>query len=323
MRDSLGREINYMRLSVTDRCNLHCRYCMPDVPEHLPACDILQRDELLRICGLAVELGITRFKVTGGEPLVRGDCVKLIRALKELPGVEQVTITTNGTLLPRYLDELCAAGIDGITISLDSLNPDTYEAITDCDGAIVAELRKTLDACCAAGIRTKVNAVLLEQNRQDILPLTELARTAPIDVRFIEQMPIGNGKNGIFVPSDEALCLLRQSFPDLRETQARRGNGPARYYESAVLLGKIGIIDAVSNKFCASCNRIRLTSIGWLKPCLCYDSGADLRKLLRSGASDGEIRSAMEQQILRKPDGHCFENTESITERRTMAQIGG
>lgn len=323
MRDSLGRDITYLRISITDRCNLRCKYCMPDGIQPVGHCDILRYEEILRICRIAVSLGIRRFKVTGGEPLVRKGCTAFIGALKLVPGVEQVTITTNGLLLPEHLEALHTAGIDGITVSLDSLNPNTYGKITGHDGAVVSELLQTLRDCRALGIPTKINAVLLEETRADILPLADLARENAIDVRYIEQMPIGGGRNGQFTASGEVLSLLRQAYPDLRELPEHHGNGPARYYSSSALTGKIGIIDAVSHKFCDSCNRIRLTGTGWLKPCLCYESGADLRSLLRSGCTDEEIRQEMHRQILQKPQGHCFESSDAVTEHRTMSQIGG
>ena len=323
MLDSYGRNIEYMRLSITDRCNLRCRYCMPNGIQCTSHGEILSYEEILRLCRIAVSLGIDRFKVTGGEPLVRPNCTDFVKALKATEGVRQVTITTNGLLLPENLEGLIDAGIDCVTFSLDSLRDDRFNRITGHKGPAVEGLLDSLEACCRAGIRTKVNTVLLEENLEEIPALARLAETRPIDVRFIELMPIGFGAEMKRVSPDTAFSLLRQLWPDLHPTNEKRGNGPARHYESRSLLGKIGFIDAVSHKFCSGCNRVRLTSTGRFKPCLCYDAGADLRALLRGGSTDDAVRETMGRWIGRKPAGHCFDTLESITERKTMSQIGG
>ena len=323
MIDQFGRKIDYMRVSVTDRCNLRCRYCMPEVA----ACEthdaILRYEEILRVCRAAAELGITKFKVTGGEPLVRRGCVDFIARLKVLPGVEQVTLTTNGLLLGEELDALRKAGLDAVNVSLDTLDDEKYSRITGYPGAAAGELRALLGRCCEKGLRTKVNAVLLEENLDEVVSLAGIAAELPVDVRFIELMPIGFGDSLTRVSPDGVLARLQAAWPDLHATDEKRGNGPARYFASDALQGRIGMIDAVSHRFCDSCNRVRLTSTGQLKPCLCFDSTLDLRAMLRAGASDEEIREALRLAVERKPRQHSFEARGEITERRTMSQIGG
>lgn len=322
MLDSFGREINYLRLSITDRCNLRCRYCMPEdgVPPTAHD-DLLRYEELLRVAAAAVALGIDRFKVTGGEPLVRRSCTDFIRALRALPGVRQVTLTTNGLLLPPLLDELCAAGLDCVNISLDTLNNAQYQHLTRRTHTADEVLHAVRQ--CATRLPTKVNAVLLPETADQLIPLAELAQALPVDVRFIERMPLGTGENGRTISADAALTCLRTRWPDLKSVHEPRGNGPARYFHAPRMQGCIGLIDAVSHGFCARCNRMRLTSTGLLKPCLCYEQGVELRPLLRGGADDATLRNAIRAAILQKPAAHCFAQQENITEHKSMNQIGG
>ena len=323
MRDALGREINYMRLSVTDRCNLRCRYCMP--AEGVPATahtDILRYEELLRVAQAAVSLGIDRFKVTGGEPLVRRGITDFIRSLKALPGVRQVTLTTNGLLLPSLLDGLLDAGLDAVNISLDTRDNAQYQFITR-SGHTADEVLHAA-RLCAGRLPTKINAVLLSETAAQLVPLARLAEELPVDVRFIERMPLGAADASASEPAHkETIDLLRAAWPDLASVQKRCGNGPARYYASAKLNGCVGLIEAVSHAFCASCNRVRLTSTGLLKPCLCYEQGTDLKPLLRGGADNAALRDAIEQAVRGKPAAHCFAERQAVTERKSMNQIGG
>ena len=322
MRDSFGREINYLRLSITDRCNLRCRYCMPDDGVPPTAHDALLRyEELLRIATAAVSLGIDRFKVTGGEPLVRHGCTNFIHTLKALPGVRQVTLTTNGLLLPPLLDELCAAGLDGVNISLDTLDNAQYQQLTRRTHT-ADEVLHTVHLC-AARLPTKVNAVLLPETADQLIPLAELAQILPVDVRFIERMPLGAAQTGQATTAATALDRLRVHWPQLKPVNERRGNGPARYFHAPGMQGCIGLIDAISHSFCDHCNRLRLTSTGLLKPCLCYEQGVELRPLLRGGADDTTLRDAIREAILQKPAAHCFAQQENITEHKSMNQIGG
>ena len=312
-----------MRISVTDRCNLRCRYCMPEPVDAVQHADILRYEEILRICRAAIELGITKFKVTGGEPLVRADCVSFIAALKRQSGTEQVTLTTNGLLLGKNLDALAAAGLDGVNISLDTTDNTRFQRITGYTGNGADTLLRVLEECCAKGLKTKINAVLLEETEADAPALAAIAETLPVDVRFIELMPIGFGTTMKRVSPEDILAALKERWPDLAPTDEKRGNGPAHYYKSAALLGRIGFIDAVSHKFCAECNRVRLTSTGQLKPCLCYADSADLRALIRGGCTDGELKEALRAAVYAKPRAHCFDTGAAVTERHAMSQIGG
>ena len=323
MLDQYGRKIDYLRISVTDRCNLRCRYCMPEPVSAVQHADILRYEEILRICRAAAELGITKFKVTGGEPLVRAGCVDFITALKAQPGTEQVTLTTNGLLLEANLDALTDAGLDGVNISFDSPDNARFRCITGYTGDGADTLLHVLDTCCAKGLKTKINAVLLEETEADAPALAAIAAKLPVDVRFIELMPIGFGTTMKRVSPEDILTALQERWPDLAPTDEKRGNGPAHYYKSAALLGRIGFIDAVSHKFCAECNRVRLTSTGQLKPCLCYADSADLRALIRGGCTDEELREALRAAVYAKPRAHCFDTNDIITEKHMMSQIGG
>lgn len=324
MRDRFGRTIDYLRLSLTDRCNFRCTYCMPDDVPDLGHAAVLRYEEMLTICQSAVSVGLTKFKVTGGEPLVRKGAVSFMASLKALPGVQAVTVTTNGFALLPVLPQLREMGIDGINISLDTLDREQFRQITRVDG--LAVVRQAIAASAAAGIRTKVNAVLLAETKPQILPLARLARELPVDVRFIEVMPIGLGAHLRGELEDEVLAVLRREWPDLQATTERRGNGPAVYYTSAALQGCLGFIAANSHRFCAACNRMRLTSTGFLKPCLCYDSGVDLRHIVRHAPQDQQqelLAQAFMQGAGQKPDGHCFGEVQHITEGKTMNCIGG
>lgn len=318
MVDQFERTINYMRLSITDRCNLRCRYCMPDGAAPVTHSDVLTYEELLRVAAAGVELGITKFKVTGGEPLVRRGCVDFIARLKALPGVEQVTLTTNGVLLAPAVPRLAETGVDGVNVSLDAPDREAFAAITGFDG--LDQVLESIGALLAAGIPAKLNCVLLPGCEGRLIPLARFAARG-LDVRFIEVMPIGAGAAQPGPGRDQALSILRGEWPDLRPVDERRGNGPAHYYASAALAGRVGMIDAVSHKFCSRCNRVRLTSTGVLKPCLCYGEGTDLRAVLRE--RPGALKAVLRAAVYGKPQAHCFERAWDITEQRAMGQIGG
>ena len=320
MTDRYGRDIRYLRLSLTDRCNLRCRYCMP--AEGVALCtheDVLRYEEIVQIARAALALGIDTFKLTGGEPLVRRDVPALVSALKALPGTRQVTLTTNGLLLGDQLDALVAAGLDAVNVSLDTLDDAQYHALTRRDYPVAG----VLDAVRAAArvLPVKINAVLLPETADQWVPLASLAADPGVDVRFIEQMPIGKGEVDPAVSADRLLATLRAVWPDLAPCAERRGNGPAHYYRAAALSGRIGCIDAVSHKFCAACNRLRLTCTGMLRPCLCYDDGVDLRALLRGGAGPDALQAAIEAAIAAKPEAHCFAACHGS--EQTMNTIGG
>ena len=294
---------------------------MPDGITQVSMSEILTYEEIRKACMLAAELGIEKIKITGGEPLVRKGCVDLIRMIKNIPGIMQVTMTTNGVLLKENLEALKQAGLDGINISLDTLDREKYCKITGTDAC--ETVRQAVVASVESGIRTKVNAVL--QNAGDIedwKALAALAESLPVDVRFIELMPIGYGKQNTGVSNMELLNEIRNVYPDIREDGRIHGNGPAVYYQIPGFSGSIGFISAMHGKFCKTCNRIRLTSTGDLKPCLCYGDTYPLKDLLRNG-TDEEIREQIKRAIEQKPAAHCFEEPGEITEAHQMAQIGG
>ncbi len=323
MRDSFGREINYMRISITDRCNLRCRYCMPEGICLTSMSDILTFEEIEQVCRAAVGTGITRFKITGGEPLVRIGCPQLVGMIKSIPGVEQVTLTTNGVLLGKYLDELIRNGIDAVNISLDTMKADVYRQITgfDCLAAVEQSIARSLER----GVKVKINFV--PQYRVNDEEWEEFARLTlkwQIDVRFIEMMPVGWGKKCTGVSGDEILEKLKSEYPGMKKDESVHGNGPAVYYRLPGALGSVGFISAIHGKFCSSCNRIRMTAEGELKPCLCYRESVDIRKVLRSpGSSIEALETVIREVVSRKPQMHCFGSGDGGDEDRQMVQLGG
>lgn len=327
MKDQYGRTIDYMRISITDRCNLRCRYCMPDGVELVSMGEILTYEEIERVCRAAALEGIKKFKITGGEPLVRKGCVDFVKRLKEIPGIEQVTLTTNGVILGEYAKELAKAGLDGVNISLDSLDAGHYQWITGRDE--LGSVLKGIEAALDNGLKTKINVVLQKEiNETEWEPLAELAKEKPLDVRFIEMMPIGYGKAFSPVYNEELLQMLRKKYPQLKSDSTVHGNGPAQYIKIPGFKGSIGFISAIHGKFCKDCNRIRLTSQGELKPCLCYGESYDLREALRRGCAESEenlkgIREILREAVTRKPKQHCFDQLKNITEEKRMVQIGG
>ncbi len=324
MVDKFGRTIEYMRVSITDRCDLRCRYCMPEGCEKVSMSQILTYEEIVRICRTASELGISKIKITGGEPFVRLGCTDLIREIKALDGIEEVTVTTNGQTLEKHLEELKDIGVDGINISLDTLDAERYAYITG-RGSLEKTLR-SIELAAASGIRTKVNTILFKGfNEDEVTDIAALAFRYGIDVRFIELMPVGMADAGRGFSNNEVLKIIAETWPDLESDGSIHGNGPAVYYKRPGVKGSIGLISAIHGKFCEFCNRVRLTSQGQLKPCLSFEMGTDLRPLL--DGTDDELREAMHKAIYEKPEGHCFDeknyNDDENAEHRLMAQIGG
>ena len=322
MKDRFGRDINYMRVSITDRCDLRCRYCMPEGCEKVPMSKILTYEEIERICRLAAELGISRIKITGGEPFVRLGCTDLIRNIKAINGIDEVTVTTNGQTLCQYIDELKAIGIDGVNISMDTVDPERFRYITG-----RGELDKTLksiEAAAASGIKTKVNCLIQRGfNEDELFDMAGLAFRYGIDVRFIEMMPVGAADAGTGLSNIEVLERLKTRWPELKHDERPHGNGPAVYYKVPGRDGAIGFISAIHGPFCADCNRVRLTSQGKLKPCLCYDTETDIVPFLAE--SDESLKEALRRAIYEKPEAHCFNDAaySGHTEQRLMSQIGG
>lgn len=324
MVDNYGREIEYMRVSITDRCDLRCRYCMPDGCEKVSMSRILTYEQIVRICRAASSLGISRIKITGGEPFVRLGCTDLIRDIKSVEGIEEVTVTTNGQILERYIEELRGIGIDGINISLDTLDPDRFSYITG--GGTLEKTLRAIELSSEAGIKTKINALPQKGfNEDELADIAALAFRYGIDVRFIEMMPVGAADAGTGMSNGKVLKIMQEKWPDLEPDGSVHGNGPAVYYKRAGVRGAIGFISAIHGKFCADCNRVRLTSQGQLKPCLCYDTGTDLVPFL--AGTDDDLREALRDAVFRKPEAHCFGEKqaggEDHAEHRLMSQIGG
>ena len=287
--------------------------------------ELLTFEEIVQVVGAGAELGIRHVKLTGGEPLLRRSLPTLVQMLKNIDGIEQVTMTTNGILLKEHLPALLKAGLDAVNISLDSTDRDTFRKITGFDQLDM--VLAAIDAACASGIRTKINAVSLNLGEEAIWNLIDLAKDRPLDVRFIEMMPIGHGKDFPVYSHTKMLEQFRERYPDLTADKAMHGFGPAVYYHIPGYQGSIGLISAIHGKFCDKCNRIRLTSTGFLKGCLCYNTGADLREILRANEAEDEKRrhltETMEAAIYAKPRAHCFESAGDVTERATMNEIGG
>ena len=331
MRDQYGREIDYLRISITDRCNLRCRYCMPQGVDLVSHADILSYEEILRVAQVAARLGIRKIRVTGGEPLVRKNVSALIARLKAIPGIEKVALTTNGLLLAEQLPDLLQAGLDQVNISLDTTDEEEYRRITGFPGA--QRVLQALREAVKTSLVTKVNSVYAD----DWENLVRLAEEMPVDVRFIEMMPIGYGARESGRSNQELLAAMLEKYPDLTRTdrvctesvgdRQTVADGPAVCYQSESLRGRIGLISPLSAAFCKQCNRIRLTSRGFLKSCLCYDQGEDLMPALRGGlngeAAAEELERRLRKAILEKPMAHCFRDPESVSEEQEMFRIGG
>ena len=325
MFDSKGRNIHYLRLSVTDLCNLRCRYCMPDGVDKLEREDILTYEEFLRLAALFARCGVDTVRVTGGEPLVRKGVEQLVKGLKAIPGIRKVTMTTNAVLLEQQLPALLEAGLDSVNISLDTLDPALFAKITARDE--FAAVQAGIHAALESGIQVKLNCVpQVGVNEGELEALAALAQDKPLQVRFIEMMPIGYGAAMPCISGPELLARFRRRWPELAPLPgaacAALGDGPAVYYTVPGWKGDIGFIAAVHGKFCASCNRVRLTSQGFLRPCLASETGCDLRTLLRGGAADEELLQAIRETIWSKPREHHFGDN-SMPATRGMYRIGG
>lgn len=330
MVDQHDRNINYLRVSVTDRCNLRCAYCMPtEGISCLSHQDLLTYEEIHRIIRVSSELGIRKVRITGGEPLVRRGIVAFIESLRTINELDDISITTNGILLEEFADKLFAAGVRRINISLDSLNAGKYRQITRI-GDLQAVLRGIEKARQAGFSPIKINVVAMKGfNDDEILAFARLTFENPFQIRFIELMPLGNAgmeSDGRFLSND----FIREQIATLGrleqvKTPGNGTDGPADMYRLAGSKGKIGLISAISHNFCSSCNRLRLTSDGKLRNCLLSDDETDLREPLRSGCSDFALKDIIEGAIAKKPEKHKIAaNGNSIKKCvKEMSTIGG
>lgn len=322
LQDGFGRSINYMRISITDRCNFRCAYCMPleGVP-NIPHKEILTFEEILHFCTVAARLGISRYKITGGEPFCRSGAVGFMDALKNIPGVEQVSITTNGAFLSQHAESLASMGIDGVTVSLDSLDAERFAAITRGKvalGTVLSGIERLEDL----GVPVKINTVPMKGiNDDDIVPLVEYALNKNHHIRFIELMPVGNAQNYTAISPAEVREKIEKVFGPLVHTDKHFGNGPAEYFTVPHKEACVGFISALSHKFCTGCNRIRLTAKGFLKACLHHSTGVDIRPLVRGSGSEEAIESALRETLAKKPKSHSFEDRDGTP--FFMNSIGG
>ena len=323
MKDTFGRNIDYLRISITQRCNLACTYCMPkEISEEKE--DVLTYDEIIELVEIFAQSGIRKIKLTGGEPLVRKNVSVLVKNLLKVKGIEEVTLTTNGILLDAQVEDLYAAGIRHINVSLDTLDEEIYHRITGQYG--VSKVWKGILHALSLGMHIKINVVAVkERTRKEIIELVNLAKEYPLHVRFIELMPIGQGRAENGISGAWVLGKLKEAYGiegEFYPLEGRFGNGPAVYYQLPGFQGKIGLISALHGKFCDRCNRIRMTSTGKLKACLCYADTISVFEAARHG-SEEEIRKCLEQAIRGKPKMHHFEEQNFITEQKNMSQIGG
>ncbi|MEO8885998.1 MAG: GTP 3',8-cyclase MoaA [Mucilaginibacter sp.] len=326
--DNHGRKINYLRLAVTDRCNLRCFYCMPeDGLNWLARTELMTYEEMLRSCAVLVKMGIEKIRITGGEPFVRKDIMQLLTSLSNLDGLKELTLTTNGVLTVPYIGELKKLGVKSVNLSLDTLDANRFFAITRRDE--FANVMDTLDGLLKHDIEVKINTVVMDgKNIDDIIPLVELTKNTPVSVRFIEEMPFnGDGHNYSGLQWDYVHILekIRSRFPDI-EKLIDSPNSTSYNYHIPGHRGSIGIIAAYSRTFCGTCNRIRITPQGQLKNCLYDDGVLNIRDIIRSGANDDQLQDQLLNAFShRVKDGWEAEHNRFLKTgvHESMATIGG
>lgn len=320
MFDPFGRRITYLRVSVTDRCDFRCSYCMAEDMTFLPKAELLTLEELDRLCSAFVAKGVRKLRLTGGEPLVRRNVMSLVDSLSRhlrTGALDELTLTTNGSQLAKYANDLRAAGVQRINVSLDTLDPSRFRDITR--WGKIEPVLGGIDAALAAGLKVKINAVALRGvNEDELETLMTWAHGKGMDFTLIETMPMGEvdaDRTDQYLPLSLVRARLAQKFT-LEESDYRTG-GPARYVRVAETGGRLGFITPLTHNFCESCNRVRLTCTGTLYMCLGQDDAADLRKPLRASGDDGLLRAAIDEAISRKPKGHDF----VIDRRRPVAAV--
>lgn len=323
--DNHGRPVTYMRLAVTDRCNLRCFYCMPEEGiDYMPKKDLLTYEEMLRLTGILARMGITKVRITGGEPFVRKDLMPFMERLVRIPGISTLNLTSNGVLTAPHIKDLKTMGLSSFNLSIDTLDRERFKTITRRDE--LPKVLETLDLLLTHGIKTKLNAVVMAgKNIEDLIPLAQMAQKYPIEVRFIEEMPFngsGTGYSGQLWDHKAILNHLRHQWPEITPLP-NSAQATARQYQIPGWSGTIGIIAAYTRTFCGTCNRIRITAQGTLKTCLYDDGVLDLRALLRGGADDLEIAEAFVKACSnRAKDGfEAEQNRKPVTE--SMSTIGG
>jgi cyclic pyranopterin phosphate synthase len=324
--DGFSRPITYLRVSVTDKCNLRCIYCMPEggLP-WLRRDEILSYEEIEEVVRAAAAVGVRTIRLTGGEPLVRRDLHRLVAAIASTPGIEDVALSTNGLLLEEQLPDLVAAGLARINLSLDTLREDRFEAIARRPG--LHAVMGAIDAAIAAGLGPiKLNCVVMRgQNDDEVTAFAALTRERPVFVRFIEVMPVVENvalQRDAYVSSDEILSRI-ETIGELLPVIGPAGNGPARYYAFPGAPGAVGVISPLSHDYCERCNRVRLTADGRLRLCLFGDHALDLRTPLRNGATTAQLAALLQSAMLIKPERHHLRLGESGSRMRAFSEIGG
>ena len=307
--DPFARAITYLRVSVTDRCDFRCVYCMAEDMTFLPKQDLLTLEELERLCSAFIAKGVRKLRLTGGEPLVRRNVMSLVRGLSrhlQTGALEELTLTTNGSQLARFAQALKDAGVQRINVSLDTLNPDLFARVTR--WGRIDQVMQGLDAADKAGLKVKINAVALKHiNEHEIPSMLEWAHSRGYDLTLIETMPlgeIGEDRTSQYLPLSQVRQSLEQRYT-LADIAYKTG-GPARYVEVRQTGGRLGFITPMTHNFCESCNRVRLTCTGTLYMCLGKDDAADLRSALRASPADAALYTAIDEAISRKPKGHDF-----------------
>lgn len=323
--DQYGRNITYLRISLTDQCNLRCVYCMPEDMTFRPKTEILQDDEIVRLAHIFTQLGFTKFRLTGGEPTLRENLTGIVGRLVALPGVSEVSMTTNGILLKHLAKPLADAGLRRLNISIDSLNPKTFQRLTRWGN--VDDVITGIHAAEEAGFPIKLNTVVVRgiNDGDDIIDLAKLTQSNPWQIRFIEMMPLGSIADfqlSHIVSEDELREKIEAALGPLTLLDEGRLDGEARVFQFKDAPGAVGFISSVTRPFCAACNRARLTADGKLRLCLLRDKELDLLSLLRGGADDEELKTFIEKGIWYKPWGHGLA-ARAYPTRRVMSEIGG
>jgi cyclic pyranopterin phosphate synthase len=326
MTDAFARPITYLRVSVTDKCNLRCVYCMPEGGlDWLRREEILSYEEIAAIVRAAASVGIRSIRLTGGEPLLRRELHRLVREIANTPGVDDVSLSTNGLLLEDQIDDLVAAGLQRVNISLDTLRRDRFDAIARRPG--LDKVLRGIDAAFARGLApVKINVVVMRgQNDDELADFAELARRLPVAVRFIEVMPVHENlgmQRDTYIAASEILERLA-AVADLAPVPGPGGNGPARYFAAPGAAGTVGVISPLSHDYCDRCNRVRLTADGRLRLCLFGDHHLDLRTPLRAGAGEAAIADLLRGAMLIKPERHHLRLGEPASRMRALSEIGG
>ncbi len=325
LEDRFGRQINYLRISLTDKCNLRCVYCMPEDMTFKPRQELLQDDELLRLVRLFAGLGMVKYRLTGGEPTVRANIVELVSEIAAVPGVRTVAMTTNGLLLKKLAAPLVEAGLQRVNISIDTLNPRKFKTLTR--WGEVEDVLAGINAAEVAGLKVKLNSVVVRgyNDTDDVVDLARLTLHQPWQVRFIEMMPFGEvtdfQQSGI-VSEEELRETISSGLGPLNVVNGGQLDGEARLYKLQEARGTLGFISSVTQPFCASCTRIRLTADGRLRLCLLREREINLLQLLRDGSTDEQITEKIVEAVWWKPWGHKLDE-HVIPLNRVMSEIGG